>query len=188
MNIYDELTITTRQLTPFCRFARRDAQFESRSASPGFPALPRFSPCVQETYGRLAGERAGARGDEDGDPYFVVAGNPLNPLYDQDYRANDVEGYRIYRGRTQSQLTLVAQYDYAGTYMTDYTAQFAGADYGVRCAPECCRCPPSGSKTATSPSTTDSPCATVDTVFRSVMATWPSQTAPSQGTPSMALK
>ena len=71
-----------------------------------------------------------------GDPYFAVASNTLNPLYDQNYRANDVEGYRIYRGRTQSSLTLIAQYDYAGTYITDYTGGFTNADYGSQCAPE----------------------------------------------------
>ena len=68
-----------------------------------------------------------------GDPYFNVASDALSPLYDQDYRANDVEGYRIYRGRTQSQLRLLAQFDYAGTTLTDYTGQF---DYGTACAPE----------------------------------------------------
>jgi len=71
-----------------------------------------------------------------GDPYFAVASNPLNALYDQDYRANDVEGYRIYRGRTQSELQLVAQFDYAGTFIIDYTGQFNNSDYGAQCAPE----------------------------------------------------
>jgi hypothetical protein len=55
------------------------------------------------------------------DPFFVVASNPLkadgtvNSLYDPNFRGLDVEGYRIYRGRTSnpSQLTLIAQYDYA---------------------------------------------------------------------------
>jgi hypothetical protein len=73
-----------------------------------------------------------------GDPYYNVASNPLSPAYDRNYRANDVEGYRIYRGRTQSDLTLVAQFDYAGTYMTDYTGTppQGAFDYGNHCAPE----------------------------------------------------
>ena len=51
-----------------------------------------------------------------------TAGNVLpNPLYDPNYRQFDVEGYRIYRGRTDSPntLELVAQFDYAGTVIHD---------------------------------------------------------------------
>jgi len=59
------------------------------------------------------------------DPFFAVAGSPttLNPdgstsvnsLYNPNFRGLDVEGYRVYRGRTSnpSQLTMVAQFDYA---------------------------------------------------------------------------
>ncbi|MBA3893968.1 MAG: hypothetical protein H0X69_09775 [Gemmatimonadales bacterium] len=54
------------------------------------------------------------------DPFFAVAGQPLidgvaNPLYDPNFRGFDVEGYRLYRGRTDnpSELQLVAQFDYA---------------------------------------------------------------------------
>jgi len=49
-----------------------------------------------------------------GDPYFAVASNATSALYDPNYRQYDVEGYRIYRGRTSAELTLVAQFDYAG--------------------------------------------------------------------------
>jgi hypothetical protein len=66
-----------------------------------------------------------------GDPFFQVANQPTitdslgtrpNPLYDPNYRQNDVEGYRIYRGRTDSPntLELVAQFDYAGTTIADF--------------------------------------------------------------------
>jgi hypothetical protein len=55
-----------------------------------------------------------------GDPFFDVASEPLaegapNALYDPNFRNRDVEGYRVYRGRTDnpSELTLVAQFDYA---------------------------------------------------------------------------
>jgi hypothetical protein len=54
------------------------------------------------------------------DPFFQVASQPLingapNALYDPNFRGNDVEGYRIYRGRTNSpsELQLIAQFDYA---------------------------------------------------------------------------
>jgi len=81
-----------------------------------------------------------------GDPFFAVASaltrpNPEtgllepNPLYDPNYRQSDVEGYRIYRGRVDSpnELALVAQFDYSGTFITD----FRGSINPVSgCAPE----------------------------------------------------
>lgn len=71
-----------------------------------------------------------------GDPYYDVAANPATALYDPNYRSNDVEGYRVWRGRTQSNMTLLAQFDYAGTVMTDYRGVFSNSDYGSQCAPE----------------------------------------------------
>jgi hypothetical protein len=78
-----------------------------------------------------------------GDPFFQVVGNPTkvvngvtitNPLYDPNYRKFDVEGYRIYRGRsdTPSALKLLVQYDYAGTTFKDFT----GVVVNGNCAPE----------------------------------------------------
>ena len=67
-----------------------------------------------------------------GDPYFAIASDPTSALYDPDFRKFDVEGYRIYRGRTAGNLALIAQFDYAGTQMIDYTGQF----YFANCAPE----------------------------------------------------
>jgi hypothetical protein len=71
-----------------------------------------------------------------GDPYYDVAANPATALYDPNYRSNDVEGYRVWRGRTQSNMALLAQFDYAGTVMTDFTGKFTNSDYGAQCAPE----------------------------------------------------
>ncbi len=83
-----------------------------------------------------------------GDPYFDVArdaavvppggGAPVvNPLYDANYRQFDVEGYRIWRGRTDrpDALELVAQYSYGGLFR-DYTGQVHNWQRGGRCAPE----------------------------------------------------
>src|SRR6185312_3382348 len=60
-----------------------------------------------------------------GDLYFSIASfhdtadtagdSTRNSLYDPNFRQFDVEGYRIYRGRTASELTLLAQFDYSGT-------------------------------------------------------------------------
>ena len=77
-----------------------------------------------------------------GDPYFAVASNPLSgPLFDPNFRQFDVEGYRVWRGRSAAQMELVAQYDYAGTVITDFTGAFFNGDYldaagQNRCAPE----------------------------------------------------
>jgi hypothetical protein len=68
-----------------------------------------------------------------GDPFHAIASDPLSPLYDPNFRLLDVEGYRIYRGRTAAQLELIAQFDYAGTSFVDATGAF---DYGNLCAPE----------------------------------------------------
>ena len=70
-----------------------------------------------------------------GDVFFSAANNPASLLYDPNYRQYDVEGYRIYRGRVDdpSALTLLAQYDYAGTSMRDY---LAAVNPTPTCAPE----------------------------------------------------
>jgi hypothetical protein len=79
-----------------------------------------------------------------GDPFFAVVGSPItkdadgntipNPLYDPNYRQFDVEGYRVYRGRSDSPtgLQLLAQFDYAGTGFKDFT----GTVVNGNCAPE----------------------------------------------------
>ncbi|MGD2135094.1 MAG: hypothetical protein PVF27_02995, partial [Gemmatimonadales bacterium] len=68
-----------------------------------------------------------------GDPYYSIASDPASALYDPNYRFNDVEGYRIYRGRTRAQLELIAQFDYANTTFEDFTGAWA---YDGNCAPE----------------------------------------------------
>jgi hypothetical protein len=90
-----------------------------------------------------------------GDPFFEIASSPttvpegggtpvINNLYDPNYRQFDVEGYRVYRGRVDapSSLTLLAQFDYAGTSIADFsgfigTAGATGADNELTtCAPD----------------------------------------------------
>ena len=84
--------------------------------------------------------------EQTGDPFFQIAadamitpvggGDPVvNPLYDPNYREFDVEGYRIYRGRVDAPnaLTLIAQFDYAGTAISDFQGQINPT---VGCAPE----------------------------------------------------
>jgi hypothetical protein len=81
-----------------------------------------------------------------GDPFFSTANSPtttppeggppvFNPLYDPNYRQFDVEGYRVYRGRVDSpsELNLIAQFDYTGTFIRDFQGQINPVP---GCAPE----------------------------------------------------
>ncbi len=63
-----------------------------------------------------------------GDAFYAVsspyrnADGSLNGLYNPNFRQFDVEGYRIYRGRSDNPaaLQLLAQFDYAGTSIKDH--------------------------------------------------------------------
>jgi len=70
-----------------------------------------------------------------GDPYYGLASDPTSALYDPNYRQYDVEGYRIWRGRTTAELQVIAQFDYAGTSFTDFTGQVFDPN-NAECAPE----------------------------------------------------
>lgn len=61
--------------------------------------------------------------EETGDPFYVVASDPESALYNPNYREIDVEGYRVWRGTTPSDLQLVAQFDYAISSYTDVTCE-----------------------------------------------------------------
>jgi hypothetical protein len=71
-----------------------------------------------------------------GDAFFTIANDPTKGAqYDPNYRQFDVEGYRIYRGRTDTpnQLQLVAQFDYDTTVMYDFRGL---VNANETCAPE----------------------------------------------------
>ena len=70
-----------------------------------------------------------------GDPYYAVSSQDTSALYDPNYRQYDVEGYRIWRGRTAAEMQVVAQFDYAGTSLIDYTGEVFDAN-NPNCAPE----------------------------------------------------
>jgi hypothetical protein len=77
-----------------------------------------------------------------GDPYFAVANNVASgQLYDPNFKEFDVEGYRVWRGRSPASMEMIAQFDYKNTVITDFTGAFYNGDYnnaaGVnQCAPE----------------------------------------------------
>ncbi|MBI1722436.1 MAG: hypothetical protein HYR48_00840 [Gemmatimonadetes bacterium] len=81
-----------------------------------------------------------------GDPYFAVASNPASgQLFDPNFREFDVEGYRVWRGRSPATMEMIAQFDYKTTAehpaIRDYTGAFFNGDYNNadganQCAPE----------------------------------------------------
>jgi hypothetical protein len=66
--------------------------------------------------------------ETDGDPFFVVASDAASALFNPNYRSNDVEGYRIYRGTDPAALELVVQFDYADTRFRDFTCETVRPD------------------------------------------------------------
>ncbi|MGH7461727.1 MAG: hypothetical protein ACREMA_11975, partial [Longimicrobiales bacterium] len=65
-----------------------------------------------------------SRTDQTGDPYFNISSDANSPLYNQNYRKFDVEGYRIYRATGLSGgFEMIAQFDKTGTTFTDFTGE-----------------------------------------------------------------
>ncbi|HZH39913.1 MAG TPA: hypothetical protein VFD85_02830 [Gemmatimonadales bacterium] len=113
---------------------KAQAVFDAKFLLPFAPDAPNFflipgDNQVTIVWEKSKSEKIVANG---GDPYFAIASDPTNALYDPNFRQYDVEGYRVYRGRTAGALTLIAQFDYLGTQMLDFTGQF---EY-TNCAPE----------------------------------------------------
>lgn len=141
----EEISAVRRSLIDKAQVAQ--AMFDRQFRAPAAPAAPDFY--------LIPGDRSvtivwrPSTSESAGDPYFDVAASPVavptgggppapNPLYDPNYRRFDVEGYRIWRGRTNDpgQMQLLAQYDYAGTVLSDYTASVVTPALGSQCAPE----------------------------------------------------
>ena len=112
------------------------AVYDAKFLLPDPPAAPRFFTIPGNNEVTVVWQPSTS--ETNGDLFYGVASQPFDgsgnpsPTYDPNYRQFDVEGYRIYRGRTTGDLELIAQFDYAGTEMIDYTGAF---DYG-NCAPE----------------------------------------------------
>jgi len=108
------------------------AVFDAKFLLPFPPANPQFFLVPGDNQVTIVWQQSTTETDAIGDPYFAVASNSSSVLFDPNYRQRDVEGYRVYRGRTSGDLQLVAQFDYAGKRITDFTAAFQYAN----CAPE----------------------------------------------------
>lgn len=112
---------------------KAQAVFDAKFLLPFAPAAPTFFLIPGDNQVTVVWQKSPTEDPTTGgDPYFAIASDPTNALYDPNFRKFDVEGYRVYRGRTAGALELLAQFDYAGTQMLDYTGQF---NYG-NCAPE----------------------------------------------------
>ena len=126
----DEVNVTPRSLLDKSLVAQ--AVFDNKFLLPFSPDAPTFHLIpgdneVSIVWAKSVTETAG-------DPYFGVASDSTNAaLYDPNFRRFDVEGYRIYRGRTTGQLEMIAQFDYSGTTFRDVTGNLV---YPNRCAPE----------------------------------------------------
>src|SRR5436309_1198078 len=134
--VQTDVTTVPRSLLDKARVAQ--AVFDNKFLLPFAPDAPDFFLVPGDNQVTVVWTKT--RSEATGDPFFVVASNAASPPYDPDFRQFDVEGYRIYRGRTSSSLQLVAQFDYDKTSFVDYTGQI---DYGdrnsdglVQCAPE----------------------------------------------------
>jgi hypothetical protein len=128
-----EVPVVPRSLLGKARVAQ--AVFDAKFLLPFAPESPAFYTIPGDEQVTIAWQPSGT--ETTGDPYHVVAEDVLNSLYDSNFRRYDVEGYRIWRGRTEATMEVVASFDLAGTTMTDHTGQFwTSADYGTQCAPE----------------------------------------------------
>jgi hypothetical protein len=116
------------------------AVFDNQFLLPFAPDAPNFYLIPGSNTVTVVWEKSAT--ETTGDPYFVVASDPTSALYDPNFQQNDVEGYRIWRGRSEAELELIIQYDYAGTAIYDFTGAFYNADYNDPstgenlCAPE----------------------------------------------------
>jgi len=111
--------------------------FNNKFLLPFAPEVPNFFLVPGDNQITVAWQKSNT--ETLGDPFFVVASQPIvggnpNPLYDPNFRKFDVEGYRIWRGRTQSEMQVIASFDYDFTTFTDYTAEVFNASQGNQCA------------------------------------------------------
>ncbi len=141
-----EFTFEPRSLYGKAQLAQ--AFFDHQFLTPTAPAAPDFFLIPGD--GQVTVLWRPSSIEASGDPYFDVAKDATwvppggtvpvpNPLYDPNFRQFDVEGYRIFRGRVDdpAALTLVAQFDYQETTISDYAGQVPRSPSQEQtCAPE----------------------------------------------------
>ena len=139
-----EFDLVPRSLLAKTRLARQI--FETKFLRPSAPASPEFF--LIPANGKVTVLWKPSATEATGDPYFTVAASPSrvgaggsepNAMYDPNFRRFDVEGYRLYRGRTDdpAAMTLLGQWDYSGTKFVDYGGNvIEGSTQTLSCAPE----------------------------------------------------
>jgi hypothetical protein len=137
-----EVTTTPRSLLNKARVAQ--TVYDNRFLLPFAPDAPQFYLVPGDNQVTVVWQPS--QSETTGDPFYAVASQPLtpqggpNPLFDRNFRQFDVEGYRIYRGRTAAEMQLVAQFDYSGTVIRDFTGAInypdEDGDGQLECAPE----------------------------------------------------
>ncbi|MDP3911700.1 MAG: hypothetical protein Q8Q14_15045 [Gemmatimonadales bacterium] len=137
-----EVTTVDRSLLDKALVAQ--AVFDAKFLLPNAPIAPQFFLVPGDDQVTVVWQKS--ESETLGDLFYTIASEPfdtlgnLNPLYDPNFRQFDVEGYRIYRGRTSGDLQLLVQFDYSGTFFRDFTGSISYGDLNgdglVQCAPE----------------------------------------------------
>jgi hypothetical protein len=156
-NRIDQAEVVTTPRSLLNKALVAQAVFDAKFLLPNAPAAPQFFLVPGDNSATVVWQKSAT--EDDGDLYFNIASRPFNvdtvrdsvgaivsidstqnALYDPNFRKFDVEGYRIYRGRSSSELELLAQFDYGGTSFIDYTGSIVYGDLNgdgkVQCAPE----------------------------------------------------
>ncbi len=94
---------------------------DNKFAMPAPPEPPEFYLAPED--GRITVVWEPSPTEEAGDPYYALASDASTPLYNPNYRRDDVEGFRIYRGHRPSDLKLIAQFDKRDTRFIDRTCE-----------------------------------------------------------------
>jgi hypothetical protein len=125
----DEVDVAPRSLLHKARLAQ--AMVDHKFQMPEAPAQPQFFLIPGDHRVTVVWQPSSS--ETAGDPYFPIAADLTSAAYDPNYRQFDVEGYRLYRGFSPNGLQLVAEFDYLGTQVVDFTGAF---HYSGQCAPE----------------------------------------------------
>jgi hypothetical protein len=100
--------------------------FDAKFSAPAPPASPNFYLIPGDHQVTVVWQPSPTDDPANADPYYTTA-HRIGPTYDPNYRANDVAGYRIYRGSTTDlgSFVLLAQLDKTGDVMIDSTGQIS---------------------------------------------------------------
>ena len=109
--------------------------FDNRFLLPAAPEPPEFQLIPGDDQVTVIWEPSGT--EQSGDPFGSAAVDPASPLYNPNFRADDLEGYRIYRSSDGVNFALIAQFDRIGTTFIDELCETADDHFaGDACTSE----------------------------------------------------